>query len=213
MIRHLCAQIVIPRDTNLPEDSAVNSWSFVWDDTVFPSITPTLVGIKIKQRLGLFYQAIDEDLSSKNNNPVVIKVYDRADAIPRVPLFNDFLEPLVFGPNGLPSEAAVVLSFSAAVAAGENRANRRGRLYMGPMSAQTMETGLGDIYVFSDVRQRLVNAALALRNASDDSLKWEVWSPTLQQGFEVIRGYVDNAFDTIRSRGPKATGRNLWGTP
>jgi len=69
--------------------------------------------------------------------------------------------------------------------------------------------------------QALADAAAAMEDgtvvAGGLSVKWAVYSPTtdavdtIDNAFnDVLDGWVDNAFDTQRRRGPAATTRITW---
>ena len=50
--------------------------------------------------------------------------------------------------------------------------------------------------------------------ATNPSLEctWVLWSRANNAMFNVVGGWVDNAFDTIRKRGNAPTARTTWGT-
>jgi hypothetical protein len=58
-----------------------------------------------------------------------------------------------------------------------------------------------------------VNAAARLKteiNAIGAGFAWVIYSPTNNEIYDVEAGWVDDAFDTIRSRGGAATTRTTF---
>lgn len=91
---------------------------------------------------------------------------------------------------------------------------RRGRIYLGPLNTSCCGIGVGGAG-----RQRpsatfmadVAGAAVAL-NADLATLgaPWSVFSRRDWSSVGVVGGFVDDAFDTQRRRGAKATARNNW---
>lgn len=213
----LRAKISIPRDTALPEDVSTNTLYFSTGEA--PPYTAARAAIMAE--LTTFYGAIDANLSSVNASPATVTWYDMAEQTPRVPIGSNTiaLTPATVG-GEYPEEVACVLSYSGTVASGENRARRRGRIYIGPIAGIGVVTG-GRVLISPGTITLFTGAANALLTASNAAAGWSwvVFSPTnfaLNQGegtwyTEVVRGWMDNAFDTQRRRGPAATARTLFG--
>lgn len=204
----LRVQAELPRDTNLPEDVIVNTWHFL------TTASPPLLATKsaIATALQNFYQAIDGVvLGSMLSTPAKLKFYDLADAKPRVPV-HDFEFALVPTSGGVPAEVAVCMSFQATKASGQNQARRRGRVFLGPVAAAIVSETAGRTAVTSTARAAIVSAGLALLTASNTAADWEwaVYSPTDNAAVAVNNGWVDDAFDTIRSRGERPTTRSVF---
>lgn len=110
--------------------------------------------------------------------------------------------------TGLPRECAIVLSFQGSRAAGFPQARRRGRIYIGPVLANTNVSGRPS----STTTQDIADAAEALRTALlvDPQHYWAVWSTVDQEAVQIENGWVDNAFDTQRRRGVATTSRVIW---
>jgi hypothetical protein len=209
------AQVSLPKDSGLPEDAVVNTFHFrlTGSDRVASAANANT-------RLAAFYDAIDTYLSSELTGTATVKWYDLEEAQPRVPFTTT---SFTFTPSAstavLPSEAAVCLSYQALPVSGIKQAHRRGRIYIGPLAAgagsgQPLRPILGVMTTFAA-------AAIALHGiviGSTDGFQWSVYSPTLhaQTGsledatFLVNEGWIDNAFDTQRRRGPAATSRTTW---
>jgi len=211
----LRAQVSIPRDGGLPEDDSMNTWHF-WSEAVdrLDDCAVAFDGLRI------FYQTIDGILSSKINGAMNVKFYDLSDLVPRPPIFldNATLTPGSSAP--LPSEVAICLSFRGPALAGAIPARNRGRIFLGPLDSSVMDTSTADSIVDSGITGAIANAAETFRTGfGATTVTWSVFSPTIagappwspivlaaSTAF-VEEGHVDNAFDTIRSRGASATGR------
>jgi hypothetical protein len=214
----LRAQVVLVNDTGFARDSATNTWHFM--ELTGSHDTNTSNG---NTQLENFYQAIQEGLSSNLSPDVTVKWYDLEDAKPRIPVaISGFtISPGTGAP--LPNEVAVCLSFNGDAVAGDNVRRRRGRIYLGPVNAEIMDDGTGDTFVDTDYCNTVGAAADAMRAAgAGGTPQWSVFSPTtagvepwssgdlIAGSFAVTHGHVDNAFDTIRSRGLIANYRNVW---
>jgi hypothetical protein len=173
--------------------------------------------------LQTFYNTIDQYLSSSLATTFLVKVYDLTDAEPRLPILEDNFGVTLGTGAQLPNEVAICLSFRGESGSGVNIARRRGRIFLGPVMASTLDTIGGNALVQATVVEDIRDAALALNDAGGASnFEWATFSPTtigpppwssgllIAGTHRVEAGFVDNAFDTIRSRGPQATDRDLW---
>lgn len=119
---------------------------------------------------------------------------------------------LAAGPTvGYPEEVAICVTLEGAPPV---TPRRRGRIYIGPLanipSVYDHENNAlpvrPDFVGAASVGQQLVSRAFAL--AADDTLGWSIRSITPSENFVRIEGgYVDNAFDTQRRRGPDPSAR------
>lgn len=199
--------VTTPYYTNLPSDVSVNTFYFA--SVAVPDAVET--GL-VCGRLEVFYANIDTYLS-----PILkplgstIKVYNMADPEPRVPVRVWDMAARGYGNAGMPEEVAVCLSYSAAVASGVPAARRRGRIYLGPLSNNAYDPGSSSMYseVAGAMRTALAAQAAVLADQSETS-KWCVYSPTDGIARNIIKGFVDDSYDTMRSRGRRAIGRTLW---
>ena len=212
-------QCNIPSDTALPEDDCINTWHFL---TVGAATVADACDDAVLQ-LGVFYAAIDANLAGGTASPLRLKCYDLADPEPRVPHLEvtSALTPSV-GVN-FPNEVAVCLSYRGELLSGTNPARRRGRIYIGPLTAATGTQATGDMRPNSTFRNVLANAAsdIIVAGATADA-RWVVFSPTLAgpppwdsgtleaSSCDVQAGFIDDAFDTVRSRGVRTTTRTLF---
>lgn len=203
----LRAMVIIPKDSGVPEDAAVNVWYFDATDsaTAMPLITTAL---------GSFYTAVASVFSKLvDETKVHVKFYDMDTLKPR-PLLSD--RPVtVIGPTGslvLPPEVAVCLSFQATQVPGVAQARRRGRIYLGPCGFAASTT---DENVPTAVESLVATAGNSLLSASNAAAAWS-WvvvhavDTVNQSAADVVGGWVDNAYDTQRRRGVVATHRTRY---
>lgn len=206
-------QVTLLNDNALLRDAAVNTWHYGSagdrdaDTSAFVSA------------ISAFYNAIDSMFSSCLSGIATWKAYDLADVEPRVP-FNE--DQITFTPGAgtqLPNEVAVCMSFHGTLGSGINAARRRGRIYLGPLDANIVDNLTQGAIIDSATEALVAGAAETLRDVADTSdASWVVFSPTSYAAvpslatscFPVVGGHVDNAFDTIRSRGIDSTSRTLW---
>jgi hypothetical protein len=220
----LRAQVTIPHDSALPEDSVVNTFHF--QTGADPDAAQLL---EIQARLLALYNVasapgtstIGSSLSRVINPPMAtLKVYNMAQPQPRAPIFT---APLVISSGtsstALPSEVAVCGSYQAAKVSGLAHARRRGRIFFGPLNdaSGTLEVAPGTFRPSVNLRNAIAGAmkAMAAKNSDPLLVDWVVFSPTIGNNPEivwpkVVSGWVDNAFDTQRRRGERSTARTEW---
>lgn len=88
------------------------------------------------------------------------------------------------------------------------RQSRTGRLYFGPLMATLNESAPGPGIVGDSCRLGLLDSAVGLQaEVQSNGHNWSVWSRRLATMFNVVQVEVDNAYDTQRRRGRKATVR------
>lgn len=114
----------------------------------------------------------------------------------------------------LPEEVALAVSFRGAIIGGLPAARRRGRVFLGPF---ILDTASNDVAVpHSKVNVVLVDdivesfADFLAASIAAPTWTWQVWSTVNAAGVDVEAGYVDNAFDTMRSRGFAPTLRTAF---
>lgn len=196
----------------------MNTWHF-WTNAADPlDDLPSIF-----TALDDFYDSIDEHLSAGLSATAEYKVYDLTDAEPRVPIDTHTNALTVSASSMLPNEVAVCLSYKAAPVSGQSAARLRGRIYIGPCGSSVLSNDTGGPVVSATASQDIADAAAALWQAGiGQSWYWVVFSPTqagpspwtsVELGVatnRAVEGFVDNAFDTIRSRGLSATERIIW---
>lgn len=216
------AQCIWNAPSGLPTDRFVTSWAFV-------RITGSIAtggaqqADEVAERLREFWlepaggNIVASFLpTSIANRGLEIRCYDLGDppgnkqaGIPgREPRIYNF--PANFGnaSPSLPREVAVTLSFYAR----RSTPRTRGRVYLGPLT-QAATDGTPECKVSEAFRTCIAAAADRLANAegAGDDMNWGVLSPTDEEIRGVTGGWVDDAFDTIRSRGQEAGTRTEWG--
>lgn len=144
-------------------------------------------------------------------NGHVTRIYRMQDAKPRVPVREESwnLSAAIAG-TPYPGEVAMCLSFEAAKVSGQSQARRRGRIYVGPLS-QSAGGAVNSVMrpggIFATC---LRNAAKQFKTAVNTSgFVWVVYSPTTgpTSRAAVANVWTDDAFDTQRRRGAKATAK------
>lgn len=213
----LRAQVQFQGKSGKPEDVVVNTWHFdsaSSDDAAVDVIRDQLVAFYNTATTGTPSGGpIAEHLSewlSRTANASKIKVYDLADAKPRVARERSFtLGPSLTGPpTELPAEVALCVSFYA----GQNRPRYRGRVYLGPfVTTANQEETTGGGQRSAPTASLVDRCAGALKRLIQDPLTQNlaVYSEMDNVARVVTNGWVDDAWDTIRSRGQAATRRVL----
>lgn len=116
--------------------------------------------------------------------------------------------------NTLPEEVAVCLTLHGAPPI---TPRRRGRLYLGPLvndtdvrsNADNTEPMRVNIGGGQSIGATIAAAASTLRDVAD--LTWAIRSITPVENYvPIVGGWIDNAFDTQRRRGPDPSARLLW---
>lgn len=221
--RLLRASVTIGLDSNLPEDSIVNTFYFDQDDNgVLPS--PEESYDTVFNKLAAFYGGFDDLLFPVTVGTATVRIYDMRDPEPRLLRFQDTFEPGNNGTSPLPNQVAVCLSFAAEPVAGVNPQRRRGRVFLGPCGVNASSTVDSNSTVSAAVRTAIANAASALATPTDvpgdpvSSLSWAIYSPTTDaEGaniddsmHDVQSGWIDNRFDIQRRRAIAPTARTTW---
>lgn len=200
-------QVRLKRVGALPEDDIVNTWHVDSDNAASAVIEDW------HDRLQLFYEQMSAEVFSPLlTGDISMASYNLEDDEPRVPFATR--EDDMGTPTGqpLPAEVAACLSMRAEYESGVNRARRRGRIFLGPCKA-TIATAEGpDVRINSSGYQAIIEAAQDLSVAPAGGARMAVYSrredqtETLADSFnDVVAFWVDNAFDTQRRRGARAT--------
>lgn len=123
------------------------------------------------------------------------------------------------GASNLPTEVAGCLSFHADLVGipeqvgGERpRANRRGRIYVGPLRNHAVDGAQAHPVLSTSFRLAMSSNAVDLAdNAAADNWVWCVWSRESAEFYPVVGGWTDDAPDTQRRRGQDVAQRSTWG--
>lgn len=124
-------------------------------------------------------------------NAVRVRAYNMSHTPPRVPVAEntDTISGTI-APG--PREVSLCLSYYA----GQNTPRRRGRMFIGPWGAAAMSerptTGQQD---------SLLALADGIAGLGGINVQWVQYSPTSGEFHNVTKSWVDNEWDTVRSRG------------
>lgn len=211
----LRCQVTLANVNGLPADAATNTWHFSSN-----SVDPLVDAATIILNLEGFYETIGAELSAGLAGTLAMKVYDLEEPQPRVPILEGTGAFTPGAGQSLPSECAIVLSYRAPTFSGGSPGRRRGRIFIGPLDAGVLADDDGNTFVSSTAAGDIRTAAQGLLAESDPAAaSWAVFSPTtagpepwttgelLAATLDVVGGHVDNAFDTMRSRGVEPTTR------
>lgn len=205
--------------SGLPEDQVVNTFHFTTALGRAEGHT-AIVGVLqdfYNGEAGQFH-SISEWLGAWISRTAEIRTYDLADLRPREPMLSVLdLNASATG-TSMPEEVAVCLSYSAAAPI---TPRRRGRIYVGPLSSLAVIAGSPTTNSRPDPAV-LTDLGLAATRLADNAagVSWVVLHRA-QEATEdhpasaestslIVQGYVDNALDTQRRRGPKTTARTPW---
>lgn len=137
-------------------------------------------------------------------NRQTTKLYSLEDPLPR-PVKAERTDTLApSGGDTAPREVALCLSYYSE----RNLPRNRGRLFIGPWSSANERPSSGQIAQLTALKDLLADLGGV-------DVQWCVYSRTTPGGLDekfkqVSAGWVDNEWDTVRSRGLKATARNAW---
>src|SRR5687768_4201925 len=203
----------------VPEDFVVNTLYF--DDDDDPVAGPEDTGQWITDMIETFFRAIDGYQFTRLDGNADVKIYDMADPEPRSPVFESTIGYTCTGGDPLPAETALCLSYAATTSSGQNAARRRGRIFIGMNGAAGVSIINGQSRPSLAYRQAVATAAGVMADGFEHPgspglrLRWAVHSPTTLAGganlgdsfHDVASGWVDDAWDTQRRRGPAPTAR------
>jgi hypothetical protein len=125
------------------------------------------------------------------------RIYDLGDTEPREPKAIRFAAQSGASAPG-PGEIALCLSYYA----GRNVPRLRGRMYMGPFAAGSIAERPAD-----GLMDDFTALATGIGNLGGVNVDWVQYSPTTGLFSKVTNAWVDDEWDTQRSRGAKPTKR------
>jgi hypothetical protein len=136
---------------------------------------------------------------------VETRVYNMADAEPRpVKAYGAWQGTTVpsTGNSGA-REVALCLSYYSE----RNLPRFRGRIYVGPWQQGSIMERPN-----ASARGGLTALATALAGIGGPDVDWGLWSPTRAAFSKITAGWVDDEWDTVRSRGMRSTLRDVFTT-
>jgi hypothetical protein len=130
------------------------------------------------------------------------KVYNMADPLPRpVKASAPWMVAFRSSGPGAPREVALCLSYYSE----RNLPRFRGRLYLGPFNTPSERPNDGAM-------NEVMSLAPKLGAIGGPDVDWGLWSPTRAAFSKITAGWVDDEWDTVRSRGRKSTKRFTYTT-
>lgn len=200
-------QTSLQADSGLPRDQFVNSIHVDYDGAL-PGIYDGWCNA-----VRTFYLAISTYLSPViAQNGHTSKVYAIAAPLESPPVFSTTWS-FVTTPSGtaMPNEVASCLSYRAERNPLWERQSTYGRIYIGPVNTNTADTIPAGGSIPGVVFQSgVTNAASAMDDAlTAAGATWVVYSKLHNLGSRVIEASMNNEWDTVRSRGFRATSRTV----
>lgn len=221
LANHVIAQVVLPRVNNLAADAVINTLHFHRITGSYETSVDELAAV-----INTFYNVATGPGQAhsiayyinatiyRGVNQMKINFYDGSLAPGIRAPTTKFYTVGAVGPSGvsLPDEVACCLSYkNVNPALSDPFASRMGRIFIGPLSALTLAvSGVeNDARPAPEFLTDLREAGKVLQaNAEDDAdCVWSVYSPKLNKLFDITEVSTDNAFDTQRRRGLKASFR------
>lgn len=223
-VRPILVQQVLKSTSGLPTDVYVND--LVIGEAV--GAGNSAIAADVATALDAFWnttrsvaQPVVHWLSQAVSRTIDVKLYDLAGHLDGSPHGSPFLTTTIglgasAGDVPLPEECAIALSFHAdttgileSAGATRPKARRRARVFLGPWGMQAAAGPVGGhVFVTLNLQTALKEAGAQLitdLNANDMPL--QVWSRKDATTRAVTGGWLDNAFDTMRSRGAKPNAR------
>lgn len=233
MATYLRTIVTMPHDSGLPADAVQNT--FAWH--ALGAVDLATAASEINARLDAFYTAISQYISSQYNpSALVVKHYDMSESRPRFPFSESTVDAGAgqTASNDLPAEVALCVSYEGPRQSGLNQRRRRGRIFIGPLQEGSGDYALAGATI-QDVVADAAEANLLGSSGGPYLLKWAVYSRLQHFGIpvggsigeldedsperlpvsftDVSKMWVDNAWDTQRRRGVKATNRTVRNAP
>lgn len=199
-------QIRLQSVTNVSADITMNTWATT-------QATGPVNYAQCAAAFADFYEALEDYFSASLTGSAgahEIRAYSLGDPTPRLPVYSTTFQ-ISPGNSSLPNEVAICTSFRALTMSGDVAARRRGRVFLGPLSqvASSLQSGFArPLPLFRDLVASSTESLA--RDLLDYNAELAVWSRADNELFPVVAGWVNNEFDTQRSRGPEATARSTW---
>nr|CRY97688.1 hypothetical protein [uncultured prokaryote] len=213
-ITQVSAQVILRTIDNIPANFVTNTYFFKLDHDGVEGAPNDLNDItdEAATALEVLYKAIRGTLGGLMETGHRIKWVDIDGPRPQYPYRETVWDfDAALGASQLPNEVCVVSSFEGERVAGTNQASRRGRVFIGPMRDNTLDS---DGRVTDAARTTIATSFKAFSDDQDTAgitgWQWVVYSRKLDAITQVVMGHVDNAFDTQRRRGLGSTFRSTW---
>jgi hypothetical protein len=140
-----------------------------------------------------------------------VELYDLEDPLPRLP-YHTLLFALTAAGSGVdyPGEVAVVASWTTAEDPAVPVRRRRGRTFIGPLKAFSGLLQTGIVRPSPTMRDDVAKSAFALLDTITEGLVVYSRTSVPKIATLITGGYIDDAFDTMRSRGSDTTLRRVF---
>ena len=125
---------------------------------------------------------------------IEVKAYDAQGTVPVYPQGSAIVNTGLAPASGSQRETAICLSFYA----GENRPRKRGRLYM-PCCVMGIPTS--NVRPLAAHQTKVAAFAPILQDLGGPDVDWVVYSRADDEARAVTNWWIDDAWDTVRSRG------------
>ncbi len=185
-------QVAVAADSVLPRDRMVNTYHF---DT--PGGLPNAPGALCDDMAEIYNTKV---LSSQGTHEIDVRLYDENTEGP--PLAKKVINTGLAPVSPLPREVALCMSFRGAL----NTPSTRGRVYIplcifvGSAASAVGRPPLG-------FRDKIIQLGQAVSGLGGFDVDWGVYSPKNNTFVRVEMVWCDDEWDTVRSRGLRATTR------
>lgn len=200
-----------PAVSGITRDVVINSWHFQGLRSVLldgPAIVTDLDTFYTRDYTG-FGAIARQWAPSRSRAGHVYRIRDVAVRGPGVLFPSEVaLWPLLGGTTPVPEEVALCMSYGSLFRL--TRPRERGRLYLGPWNTNALLQDANGRARPDPARitRAITMAASALATAATSD--WSIYSPTTRVAISTSGGWVDDAWDTQRRRGPRAAARTNW---
>lgn len=127
-----------------------------------------------------------------------VRMYNMQDQEPR-PIRGEYQYTVAGTPGaGGPREVALCLSYYGE----RNLPHQRGRIYTGPFSKGAMDVRPTTIFM-----NEVLDLGKRLAAIGGENISWRVYSPTTNNYHHIRNIWVNNEWDTVRSRGLRGDAR------
>lgn len=199
--------------SGLSEDRVVNTFHFIGTAGGYAADAPVCLdavedfynGVNVTHSVGSWLSPYVKRAAELRSYNLALPVKERAPTIRPITL------QATAGGSGYAEEVATCVTLEGVGRPVTRR--RRGRIYIGPLTAGAVEstTGTAPCRPTSSFVTDLLTAAARMTDTGVSGAVWAIRSTVPAENFVIIGGgYVDNALDTQRRRGPKTTARSTW---
>lgn len=203
-------QVTIPYFSGTAEDVITNDWAMQFS-TLSPSGSDW---IALRGALITFYNTMYGS-SGYHMAPWLRpaltswKGYDLNDPVPRAPRHSSVsaISGTVDATSTVTPETAICLSFQGDLLSGAPQSRRRGRVFLGGLGSPFVAGSASAFPLIDGTKTGAVTGAAGTLKTSLAALgwTWSVYSRVDDASVTVTNGWIDNAADTQRRRGQKAT--------